>query len=185
MKQVSKCLSAAALAAALLAVLPAAWAESQVPDPGAFGIPVNPTAPGARASGLVTLSYDYDYNDDHGCDSLRWVENLYVVATMRRGKTIQPFSSNYELAQVTTPGFPNLADCFDNQEKQLFFLKYVIEQVIVPAMFTCTYPSCPPWQIRSIKNFLTTGVGAASMEIVLAVQVPRRRDDDEDDDNRK
>jgi hypothetical protein len=88
------------------------------------------------------------------------------VATFTKGNLTQPFNANY-----TTSGFPsNLADCFDNQANQVQFLRLFIEHIIIPGFFSCTPGACPAYAIKSIKNFLTTGVGAGYMEVELAVK---------------
>ena len=172
MKLVKKCLGSAAVAAGMLIALSTAWAESQVGDPGAFCITVDPNASGTKVSGPVTLSYDYELNTDRAnrCDSQRWVKNIYAVATMLKATVlkanqIQPFNSDYNSA-----GLSNLQDCFDNQANQVFFLRNFLERIIIPQLFNCTPGGCPGYAIKSIKNFLTTGVGAGSMEIELAVK---------------
>jgi hypothetical protein len=160
-------LAAAAFALGMSFTLPVAWAESQVSDPGAFGILIDPNAAGTKVSGPVTLSYDYEFGTDRAknCASQRWVKNLFAVATMQKGNQIQPFNSNYVSA-----GLSNLQDCFDNQANQVFFLRNFIEQVIIPGFFSCTPGGCPGYAVKSIKNFLTTGVGAGTMEVELAVR---------------
>jgi hypothetical protein len=176
MKRSNKVLSAAAFAASVMLACPFAFAESEVSDPGAFGITVDPNAAGTKVSGFVTLSYDYDLDTSptglaHNCPSGRFVKNLYAVATLQKGNQIQPFNSNYFSA-----GLSNLADCFDNQANQLAFLRNFIEKIIIPRFFGCmaaapgAVGNCPAYAVKSVKNFLTTGVGAGSMEIELAVK---------------
>jgi len=158
---------AVAVVAGMLLGIPVVWAESQVGDPGAFGITVDQNASGTKVAGPVTLSYDYETNTDRAnrCESQRWVKNIYAVATFQKGNAIQPFNSNYVSA-----GLSNLQDCFDNQANQVFFLRNFLEQVIIPRFFNCTPGACPGYAIKSIKNFLTTGAGAGYMEIELAVK---------------
>jgi len=168
MKLPKSCLTVAALATGLWFAMPLAWAESQVGDPGAFGITVDPNASGTKVSGPVTLSYDYIFSTQQCPTSGRFVNNLYAVATLTKGNVTQPFNANY-----TTPGFatnPPLPACFDNQANQLLFLKLFIEQTVIPGFFNCTPGACPGYAIKSIKNFLTTGVGAGYMEVELAVK---------------
>lgn len=159
--------AAAMFALGMSLALPVAWAESQVSDPGAFGILVDANASGTKVSGPVTLSYDYEFGSTRAkaCESQRWVRNIYAVATLQKGNQIQPFNSNYVSA-----GLSNLEDCFDNQANQVFFLRNFIEQIIIPGFFNCTPGGCPGYAIKSIKNFLTTGVGAGYLEIELAVK---------------
>jgi hypothetical protein len=157
-------------AAAMLAVAPAALrAESNVPitDLGAFGVLVDPTASGTKLSSFVSFAYDYETDTPRAlaCLGGRWVKNLHVVATVQKGNEIQPFSSNYSFA-----GLDNLQACFENQDNQLFFFKFFIDQVVIPGFYKCVAGSCPPYAVKSIKNFLTTTVGGASLEVELAVK---------------
>lgn len=160
---------AAWLAAGMLA-LPVAWAESQVSDPGAFGIAVDPNADGTKIYGPVTLSYVYE--DNSSCSSGRFVRNLYAVASFTKGNLTQPFNTNYTAyaADPANQQHPNLAACFDDQDKQVELLRYFIANVIIPKFFGCTGSACPGFTVKSIKNFLTTGVGAGYMDVVLAVK---------------
>jgi hypothetical protein len=116
-------------------------------------------------SGPVTLSYQYEFSVSQCPASGRFVRNLYAVATLTKGNLTQPFNSNYN-----TIGINGLPDCFDNQANQVLFLRTFIEKVIVPGFFNCTPGACPAYAIKSIKNFLTTGVGAGYMEVELAVK---------------
>lgn len=165
MNRVKGIFGAVAVVAAVLAGLPSAWAESQVGDPGPFGITVDQNAAGTKVSGPVTLSYQYETVPTSTCPSLRFVRNLYVVATLTKGNQMTAFSSNYGLI-----GRPDLAACFENQANQLAFLKLFIDTVIVPSFFSCAPGSCPEWVIKSVKNFLTTGVGAGYFDVEIAVK---------------
>jgi hypothetical protein len=158
---------AGALAAGVWGALPSAWAESQVGDPGAFGITVDQNASGTKVSGPVTLSYDYELGTDraNGCVSQRWILNIYAVATFTKGNLTQAFNSNYDSA-----GLSRLQDCFDNQDNQVAFLKNFLEQIIIPKFFACTPGACPGYAVKTIKNFLTTGTGAGYLEVELAVK---------------
>jgi hypothetical protein len=156
--------------AALLLASPAALrAESNVPisDLGAFGVLVDPNASGTKLSSHVSFAYDYEMDTPRAlaCLGGRWVKNLHVIATAQKGNVIQPFSSNYSFA-----GFDNLQDCFENQDNQLAFFRYFIERVVIAGFYSCAPGGCPPYAVKSIKNFLTTGVGGASMEVELAVR---------------
>src|SRR5688500_18055313 len=151
-------------AAAMLAMAPAALrAESNVPitDLGFFGVLVDPTASGTKLSSFVSFAYEYEEGTPRAqaCDT-RWVKNLHVVATVQKGNEIRPFSSNYSLA-----GLDILQDCFENQDKQLDFFKFFIDRVVIAGWYGCVPGGCPAYAVKSIKNFLTTGVGGASLEV--------------------
>ena len=165
MNRVNALLRVSAFVVSALAVLPTAWAESQVGDPGPFGITVDQNASGTKVAGPVTLSYQYEDVPTSTCPSRRFVRNLFAVATLTKGNQMTAFSSNYVLA-----GHPELADCFENQVNQLAFLKLFIDTVIIPQFFSCTPGSCPSWVIKSVKNFLTTGVGGGYFDVEFAVK---------------
>jgi len=156
-------------AAAMLAVAPGLRAESNVPitDLGAFGVLVDPNASGTKVSSATAFAYEYEIGTPRAtaCPSGRWVKNLHVVATAQKGNSIQPFNSNYALA-----GLENLQDCFENQANQLTFLKFFIDRVVIAGLYNCVPGGCPQYAVKSIKNFLTTGVGGASLEVELAVR---------------
>jgi hypothetical protein len=157
-------------AAAMLAVAPAALrAESNVPitDLGAFGVLVDPNASGTKLSSSVAFAYEYETGTDraNACDSTRWVKNLHVVATVEKGNDLDVLSSNYSLA-----GLEALQDCFDRQDKQLEFFKYFIDRVVIAKVYDCVPGGCPTYAVKSIKNFLTTGFGGASLQVELAVR---------------
>ena len=159
------------VATMLFAVTPAALhAESNIgiPTDGVlFGIPVDVNASGTKLFAFVTFAYEYEGFTPraNACDSLRWVKSIHVVATVQKGATTQPFSSNYGLA-----GKDDLQDCWDNQANQLAFFKYVIEEVVIAGFYQCVPGGCPSYAVKSVKNFLTTGVGGASLEAELAVR---------------
>jgi hypothetical protein len=154
----------------LLAVAPAALrAESNVPvtELGAFGLIVNPNASGTKLSSSVAFAYEYEMGTERAlaCVSDKWIKNLHVVATVTKGNTAQPFNSSYSLA-----GMDNLQDCFDNQDNQVTFFKYFIDRVVIATIYNCVSGGCPPYEVKSIKNFLTSGLGGASLEVEIAVR---------------
>jgi hypothetical protein len=157
-------------AAAMLAVTPAALrAESNVPitDLGSFGVLVDPNASGTKLSSFVSFAYDYESDTPRAlaCPGGRWVKNLHVVATVQKGSQIRPFNSNYSFARME-----DLQDCFENQTNQLDFFKFFIDRVVIPGFYDCVPGGCPPYAVKSIKNFLSTGVGGASLEVEIAVK---------------
>ena len=144
-------------------------AESNVPvtELGAFGVLVDPNASGTKLSSSVAFAYEYEEETERAlaCDSDKWVRNLHVVATVTKGNTVQPFSSNYSRA-----GLDNLQDCFDQQDKQITFFKYFIDREVIAKIYNCVPGGCPQYAIKSIKNFLTSGHGGASLEVEIAVR---------------
>jgi hypothetical protein len=159
-------------AAVLIAAAPTAVrAESGVPinDLGAFGLLVDPNAAGTKLTSSVAFAYEYESDTPRAdeCTSRRWVKNLHVIAKVQKGMTIQVFSSNYSVALLD-----NLQACWENQDNQVTFFKYFIDRVVVAGFYNCAAGSCPPYAVKSIKNFLTTGVGGASLDVEVAVKQP-------------
>lgn len=189
MKAMRKTLSVMVAAGIVLAGTPSTLlAISAVSDPGAFGITVDPNASGTKVSGFITLTWDIERGTEKAQQNClteqqraegfvgEWVNNLYVVASMQKGSDFRPFNSNYadgnvKLSQMNkpdgTPGDPVVPDdilplegCFDRQDKQIRFLKYVIEQVIIPGFFECgssRFPQpCPSYAVKRLGDILVT-----------------------------
>jgi len=159
MKKPKNHLAAAALALGMSFAM-TAWAESQVSEPGALGIAIDPNASGTKIAGNVSFVWDFrSALPADGCEGPLFVRNLYAVATMIKGNQIVP-------SNAVRTGF-----CFDDQAGQVQFLNDFIRTVIIPGFYSnCVPGGCPGYAIKSIKNFMTTGRGAGSMEMELAVK---------------
>ena len=147
------------------------WATSAVPEPGAFGIPINPNASGTKVSGPMTVAYSISTVDNTVCDSTRRVDNMFVVATLQQGNTVQPFNRDFSL--TGTQPF-----CFDNQFAQVnFILGLVYDALASPKFFGAPIGNCaldtngarPCWEVKSVTDPLSTGQGALTTTITLAV----------------
>lgn len=167
MNRAKKTISVLLVAELILAAFPA-WlgATSAVPEPGAFGIPINPNASGTKLSGPMSVVYDIVV--DNSCDSLRRVLNVFVVTTLQTGNAIRPFNRALDPAS----GF-----CFgENTSGQLQLVTGLITEEAMPFFFGSQIGSCvdtvgmrPCWEVKSITNFLSSGEGALSLDITLAV----------------
>lgn len=187
MKRAIKTLTLVAAAFGLAAPT-ASWAPSAITNPGNFGITVDQQAAGTKVSGFVTLSWDIlrstepparDCVEDpaqRGVINGEWVNNVYAVATMQKGNELKPFNSNYTEANARLN--KTFQDCFHNQQNQVDFLVYMIEQVIIPGFFVCgpgTSVSCPGYAIRRLSdvvlaNDASGGGDAAIFDVELAVK---------------
>lgn len=165
MNQAAKFLSVLLIAVMMPIVAPSgAWAESGVPDPDTFFGPliVNPQAAGTKLSGSVSVAYDREEAAGSDCNSFI-VNNMYVVATFERGGTAKPFNRDF----TTVSQAPI---CFDDQGTQVNFVLGLFADNVVPFFFGCSPGTCPGFEVKSVKNFLSSGTGALSLDIVLAVQ---------------
>ena len=173
MKRAKRTLSLLLVAAMLLAVPSSGlWATSAVPEPGAFGIPINPNASGTKVSGPMSVAYQITASADPSCTSGRQVQNMFVVVTLQLGNTIQPFNRDFSTPPGTQPF------CFDNQIAQVdFILDLVYQALASPNFFGSVIGNCtldtagarPCWEVKSVTNPLSTGQGALTTTITLAI----------------
>src|SRR5215831_8631006 len=149
------------------------WATSAVPEPGAFGMPINPNASGTKVSGPMSVAYQITNSADPSCLSGRQVQNMFVVVTLQQGNIIQPFNRDFSTTSPPTAPF-----CFDNQDKQVNFILGLVYQALASPLFfgsaigNCTldtYNVRPCWEVKAVTNPLSTGTGALTTTITLAV----------------
>jgi hypothetical protein len=139
------------------------WATSAVPEPGALGIPINPNAFGKRVSGSMTVAYDI--REDFECPGLRIVDNVFIVAELQRRRTSRLFS------RALNPAVPY---CFGEETPEIQLVMDLITAEVIPFFFGPCEPglTCPNFEIKSIKDFQSSGTGALSLDLILVV--PRR-----------
>jgi len=164
-----------------------ARAESGVPDPTTFfaGL-VNPSAKGKKVSGSLTIAYDLVESDDPDACSSVVINNMFVVTTLRYRKVLKPFNRDFVAADGTTYETPF---CFDSLQRQIDFVMALIREEAIPFFFMCGPNSplsappvlCPSFEVKSLKNFLSSGTGAVSTEVGLVVRAPGPRDPEDDD----
>lgn len=162
----------------------AARSESGIDDPTAFFaglVNINPQASGKKVSGSVTIAYDFVESDDpDACPSII-VNNMFVVATMAYRKQTKVVNRDFTAPDGTTNEVPF---CFDSIDRQVNFVLGLIRSEVIPAFFgPCVAGStCPDFEVKALKQFLSSGEGAVSMRLRLAVhaQVPHTPDDDDD-----
>lgn len=167
MKQAKHLLTAAAAAALVAAAPGAALAESAVPNPGEFFSTTpefDPTAGGTKFSGTLTIAYVFA-EDPVGCpETERRIDNMHVVLTLSQGNNIKPFNTDF-VASGTAPF------CFLGESQQTQLVLGLIRGQVIPHFYNgCIPGSCPDFKVKSITNFLSSGTGAISMNITLAVQ---------------
>ena len=164
MNRTRRTLTMLLLTAITLAMAPSLMqATSNVPEPGAFGIPINPNASGTKLSGPVSIAYDIE-PDAATCPSGRRVFNMFVVLTVQQGNNIKPFNRALNPAPE---GF-----CFPgNTNQQVALFLGLIADEVIPFFFQCTPGvNCPAFQVKAITDFLSTSNGAMSLNLTLAVQ---------------
>lgn len=158
---------AAIVAAGLLAAPQAVLPESAVPNPGQFfqfTPEFDPQASGTKYEGTMTIAYVFA-EDPVGCpDSERRIENMHVVLTLSKGNEVRPFNTDFAATQ--TPSF-----CFLGESQQTQFVLDLIRNQVLPHFYPGCFPgSCPAFKVKSVSDFLSTGTGALSMKISIAVQ---------------
>lgn len=171
MTRILRALSVLALASIVVAAVPAAaWAESNIPPGEAlpFQFLINPKAKGKKLTGFLTIAYDLGEVPEDQLDfcSSIFINNMFVVTTLERGQTVKPFNTDF--SRSGTQPF-----CFDDTQSQINVVLPLLRQA-VDFFFSPT----ATFEIKSVKEFLGTGTGAASMEIKLAVKPGANEFDD-------
>ena len=143
----------------LTAVPVASWAESNVPEPGQlFPNEINPQAKGKKLTGFLTIAYEFAESPDLDvCPSI-FINNMFAVTTLERRGDVRPF--NRDFIRTGTAPF-----CFDDLQSQVDFVKGLLRQA-VDSFFGPNFT----YEVKSVKEFLSSGTGALSMEIKLAVK---------------
>jgi hypothetical protein len=160
MKSLRKALSVLIVAIMAMAIVPiASWAESNVPEPGQlFPDEINRRAKGKRLTGFLTIAYEFvEPPPDSECGTVI-VNDMFVVTTMERRREIKPFNTNF--ARSGTEPF-----CFDDLASQVALVKGLLREAV-----DFFFGPTSTFEIKSIKEFLSSGTGAISMEIRLAVK---------------
>jgi len=165
MNQARRLLIAAAAAVTAMASS-AAWPESAVPNPGQFFSTTpefDPSAPGTKYSGTLTIAYVF-VPDAVNCPESFRIENMHLVLTLSQGNNIKPFNTDF-VASGTAPF------CFIGESQQTQLVLGLIRSQVIPHFYNnCVPGSCPNFKVKSITDFLSSGTGAISMTITLAVQ---------------
>jgi hypothetical protein len=174
MNAVTRFLTFVLSAGAILLAAPSSLrAESGVPDPGQFFGDFPDYDEGARGTKLTgTLTISYVFLDALACADpglpdvpQLLIANMYVVLTLKgNDKPVQPFNANF--ATSGTPVF-----CFSTgTRQQVDVVLNLIRDSVIPSFFECVPGECPNFKIKSLKNFQSTGTGAISSSIVIAVR---------------
>jgi hypothetical protein len=155
-----------------------ARAESGIPDPTTFfaGL-VNPAAKGKKVSGFLTIAYDFTEDFDT-CTGVK-INNMFVVTTLSYRRALKPFNRDFTAPDGTELQAPF---CFDQLNLQIDFVMGLFRDEVIPHFFKCTARvDCPAFEVKALKSFLSSGTGAVSAEVQLAVQVPGRAGAEDDD----
>lgn len=148
---------------------PGVRAESAIPDPAVFfaGL-VNPDAIGQKVTGFLTIAYDFAESDDPDVCPSVIVNNMFVVTTMQYRKELKPFNRDFIGADGTEHETPF---CFDSLDRQINFVVGLLKEEVIPHFFQCVPgATCPAFEIKSMKSFLSSGTGAVSTTLRLAVK---------------
>lgn len=152
---------------ALLAFTPCiASAESAVPNPGAFFSTTpefDPMAGGTKYSGHLTIAYVF-VDDLETCpDSGIRIDNMYTVITLAQGNRLQPFDTDF--VESGTAPF-----CFIGEPEQIEVVLGLIRNKVIPHFYDGCFPgTCPDFKVKSVTDFVSSGTGAISMGITIAV----------------
>ena len=124
----------------------------------------DPTAGGTKFSGTLTIAFVFA-EDPAGCpETERRIDNMHVVLTLSQGNNIKPFNTDF-VASGTAPF------CFLGESQQTQLVLGLIRSQVIPHFYNgCIPGSCPDFKVKSITDFLSSGTGAISMNITLAVQ---------------
>jgi hypothetical protein len=181
MTRILRALSILVVATIVVAAVPAAaWAESNIPPGEAlpFQDLINPNAKGKKLTGFLTIVYEYGEVPEDQLDfcSSIFINNMFVVTTLEHRGDVRPFNSDF--SQTGTQPF-----CFDDTQGQIDVVNKLLSRAVASFFDPTATPITPPpgfacpakpsqlcYQVKSVKEFLGTGTGAASMEIKLAVK---------------
>jgi len=170
MNRATRTLSVLAVAGMILVLVPSGlWAESAIPDAGAFfGDLLDPNAPGTKVFGTLTIAYVFTADPPPACEGII-INNMFVVATLAHGNDVRPFNRDFSDTVPVTQPF-----CFNDTDAQVTFVLGLLTDKVIPHFFgpcgTATTPACPSVKVKSITDFLSSGTGAVSANITLAVQ---------------
>ncbi len=165
MKRVNKILSVVVAVGMILLAAPSTlWAESAVPDPGNFFAltpEFDPQASGTKYSGTLTVAYVF--SNDLPCPGLT-INNMYVVVTLQQGNDMKPFNTDF--TRTSTVPF-----CFDDTPRQIQYVLDLIRNQAIPHFYGNCIPgsTCPKFNVKALSNFLSSGTGAVSTNITIAV----------------
>jgi hypothetical protein len=190
-----KSLNTIVLAVMLVGVIPTApLATSNVPEPGAIGVPINPDAIGKELIGSITLNYVISEDVEGICATGRVVENVFVVARFQKNKKHLKDKKALLFNRALNPEF---AYCFIDETPEIQLVMDLVAQQVIPAFFGPCRPDdsalaafrhgpprrgprqpCPEFEIKSIPMFESSGTGALRLDVLLAVHKDGRDDDD-------
>lgn len=159
--------------AAIAAAMPiSGWGESAVPKPGEFfgSFPeYDPMAGGTKYSGNLSVAFVFT-TDPAGCPDApesRRVSNMFTILTLKQGNNVRPFNADFResASKPETPSF-----CFLGENEQIAFVTGFIRDQVVPSLYGCFSGSCPGFKVKDLSNFNSSGTGAFSTDITIAVQ---------------
>lgn len=174
MKAKRRALSVLLVAAMVLGTpAPGLWATSAVPEPGAVGIPIDPNASGTKVAGPLSVAYEFQVVLPAVCQSGLLVTNLFVVLRLKKGVDERTFNRDFSRTVPETAPI-----CFDNNNAQVAFVFDLASDEVMPFFFGSPIRNCfetagisPCWAVKSVTSFLSSGTGAVSMDVDVAVKL--------------
>lgn len=165
MKAKKRALSVLLVAGMILGTpVPGLWATSAVPEPGAVGIPIDPNASGTKVVGPLSLAYDFGGST---FDCPLFVNNVFVVLRLKKGVDERTFNGDF--GPVCSPA---------DTRPQVTFVFGLISGGVMQHFFGFSINPCvetagiaPCWAVKSVTSLLSSGTGAVSMDIDLAVKL--------------
>lgn len=157
---------------ALLAALPTlAPAESNVPRPAEFFGPFpeyDPMSGGTKYAGTLSVAYVFttDPVDCAEAPESRRISNMFAVLTLKQGNNVQPFNADFRASATKSE---TASFCFIGETEQIAFIVGVIRDQVIPSIYGCQ-SRCPSFKVKDITNFNSSGTGAFSTDITIAVQ---------------
>lgn len=167
MKEATTILVILAATASLLGVPSSLRAESNVGEPGEFfqfTSDFDPQAAGTKYEGTMSIAYVFVPDGETCPDSALRIDNMYVVLTLNKGNERKPFNTDF--TKTGTAPF-----CFIGEPDQIKFILDLVRDQVLPHFYPGCFPgACPSFKVKSVSNFLSSGTGAISMDITIAVQ---------------
>jgi hypothetical protein len=95
---------------------------------------------------------------------------MYVVLTLQQGNNMLPFNTDFTQTPTTAPF------CFEDTPSQIKFVLDLIRNKAIPHFYGNCIPvtlpgsTCPKFLVKALSNFASSGTGAVSTNITIAVQ---------------
>ena len=126
-------------------------------------ITVDKEAPGTKLHGTLTIYYE-------PTDSCQLPDSAakFFFMRLRMGNDLFPFSGQFSGKDIC------MSDS-DSVARQQMAIEEFVKDEVIPDLFSCSQPSCPPVALKSVDQFVIGGNGVTEplfvmMDFVIAVQ---------------